>query len=152
MLNARVVVVIVGVSLAIVRVVWRAHVRRDATPGPVAVSPTYQEAGTKASTFRGSPPAAATATPIASASSPGSAAGPTTGPSAATIETETLLNLIRSHGYRVTTHRVIGAVEMRATTLANRANPISARVDSTGRVDENDLRCAQQLAEKLGLQ
>ena len=70
----------------------------------------------------------------------------------ATDSAEALLNLIRAHGYRVTTHRLIGAVEMRAATLADRANPVAARVDATGRATDDDLRCARQLAEKLGLQ
>ena len=64
-----------------------------------------------------------------------------------------MLNEIVVRGYRVTVHHLPGGVvEIRATGMADASNMKSARVDATGRRDDDEeYRCAVQLAKALGL-
>ena len=64
---------------------------------------------------------------------------------------EEILTALRLRGYRVTVHRLIGEIEMRASPRADPSKTTAARVKTTGRPGEDEFRCATELAEKLNL-
>ena len=67
-------------------------------------------------------------------------------------QTAAILDSIRTHGYRVSTHRLLDAVEMRAESITDPAKRFSASIkSSTQGPAADELRCAAELAKKLGL-
>src|SRR5688500_4984367 len=110
-------------------------------PSPPAASPpaAAQPPG-KGNVFSGA----------AAARAPAAAAPPASAP-AQDRRTHELLATLRGRGYRVTVHRLIGEIEMRATPRADPTKVTSARVKSTNRPSDDEFRCAKELAEKLGL-
>jgi hypothetical protein len=64
-----------------------------------------------------------------------------------------VLAAIRSAGYRVTVHEFVGALEMRAASASDPNQVVqTARVDRPTGSRDAKVRCARELAKKLGIE